>query len=52
VETITKDYDYWPMINVKLNGKIYPQPGILIKDPKTGKIISQQTKTIEAPTKK
>ncbi|MCL5031047.1 MAG: M24 family metallopeptidase [Bacteroidetes bacterium] len=51
-ETITKDYDYWPMINVKLNGKVYPQPGILIKDPKTGKIVTQKTQTIEAPSEK
>jgi antitoxin VapB len=39
-EVITKSKD-WPMINVELNGKIYPQPGILLKDASTGKIIEQ-----------
>ncbi|MHB1686744.1 MAG: M24 family metallopeptidase [Ignavibacteriaceae bacterium] len=52
VETVTRDYDYWPMINVKLNGKIYPQPGILIKDTKTGEIVTQKTQTIKAPSEK
>ena len=45
IEVITKSKD-WPMINIKLNDKIYPQPGILLKDAYTGKIIPQEIKTI------
>ncbi len=45
-EVLTKSKD-WPMINVELEGKTYPQPGILIKDPGTGEIISQTEKTIK-----
>ncbi len=45
VEVLTKSKD-WPMINVELDGKIYPQPDILIKDPHTGEIIKQEAKTI------
>lgn len=46
IEVITKSKD-WPMINIELNGKIYPQPGILLKDADTGEIIQQETKTIK-----
>lgn len=46
-EVITKSKN-WPMINVELNGKIYPQPGILLKEPGTGKIIVQPAVTVEA----
>lgn len=44
-EVVTKSKD-WPMINIELNGKIYPQPGILLKNPSTGKIIGQKGYTI------
>ncbi len=46
-EVITKSKN-WPMINVELYGKIYPQPAILLKDPQTGKIIDQPVVTINA----
>ncbi|MDO8550319.1 MAG: M24 family metallopeptidase [Ignavibacteria bacterium] len=46
IEVITKCKD-WPMINIELNGKIYPQPGILLKDADTGEIIQQEIKTIK-----
>lgn len=46
IEVLTKSKD-WPMINVDLNGKFYPQPSVLIKDPVTGKIIKQEAKTIK-----
>jgi Xaa-Pro dipeptidase len=46
IEVLTKSKN-WPMINVELDGKIYPQPDILIKDPGTGEIIKQQEKTIK-----
>lgn len=46
IEVLTK-YGNWPMINVELNGKIYPQPDILIKDPATGEIIKHDVKTIK-----
>ncbi|MBU2444972.1 MAG: M24 family metallopeptidase [Bacteroidetes bacterium] len=45
-EVVTKSKD-WPMINVELNSKIYPQPGILLKNPSTGKIIEQKDHTIK-----
>lgn len=45
-EVVTKSKD-WPMINVELNGKIYPQPGILLKNPPAGKIIEQKDYTIK-----
>ncbi len=45
-EVLTKAKD-WPMINVELEGKIYPQPGILIKDPVTGEIVKQEVETIK-----
>lgn len=44
-EVVTKSKD-WPMINVELNGKIYSQPGILLKNPSTGEIIEQKDYTI------
>ncbi|NIR64176.1 MAG: peptidase M24, partial [Aliifodinibius sp.] len=31
MEVVTRTGN-WPMIDVELNGKIYPQPGILIKE--------------------
>jgi hypothetical protein len=34
------------MIIVDLDGKTYPQPGILIRDPQTGNIIPQEEITI------
>ncbi|MFA3783294.1 M24 family metallopeptidase [Melioribacteraceae bacterium 4301-Me] len=46
VEVLTKAKD-WPMINVELNGKVYPQPDILIRDPKTGEIVSQPIKKVK-----
>ncbi len=45
-EVLTKSKG-WPMVNVELDGKIYPQPSILIKDPETGDIIEQNEKTIK-----
>lgn len=45
-EVLTK-VDNWPMINVELDGKVYPQPGILIKDPDSGEIIKQEVRTIK-----
>ncbi len=45
-EVLTKAKS-WPMINVELDGKIYPQPGILIKDPDSGDIVKQETETIK-----
>lgn len=42
IEVITKSAD-WPLINVEIDGKIYPQPSILIKDSLTGDIIKQET---------
>ncbi|MCK4753974.1 MAG: aminopeptidase P family N-terminal domain-containing protein [Calditrichia bacterium] len=45
IEVITQSGD-WPMIIVDLDGKTYPQPGILIRDPQTGKIIPQEEITI------
>lgn len=45
-EVITKSKD-WPMINVELNGKYFPQPGILLKNPSTGEIIEQKDHTIK-----
>ncbi len=46
IEVMTRAQD-WPMINVVLDGKTYPQPGILIKDPATGEIIKQEVETIK-----
>ncbi len=46
-EVITRS-ENWPMINVELNGKIYPQPAILLKDPGAGKIINQPPVTVKA----
>jgi len=46
IEVITKSKN-WPMINVELNGKEYPQPGILLKDASTGEILPQKIKTIK-----
>ncbi|NWF50830.1 MAG: M24 family metallopeptidase [Ignavibacteriaceae bacterium] len=46
-EVITKSED-WPMINVVLKGKSYPQPDILIRDEASGEIIKQEVRTIEA----
>ena len=46
IEVITKSKG-WPMINVELNGKIYPQPGILLIDSESGEIIPQEIKTIK-----
>jgi Xaa-Pro dipeptidase len=46
IEVLTRAQD-WPMINVVLDGKTYPQPGILIKDPATGEIIKQEVETIK-----
>ncbi len=40
-EVITKSKD-WPMLIVNLNGKKYPQPGILLRDKTSGKIIEQK----------
>jgi antitoxin VapB len=40
IEVITQSGD-WPMIIVDLDGKTYPQPGILIRDPQTCNIIPQ-----------
>ncbi len=45
IEVITQSGD-WPMIIVDLDGKTYPQPGILIRDPQTGNIIPQEEITI------
>ncbi|PKL79296.1 MAG: hypothetical protein CVV25_08615 [Ignavibacteriae bacterium HGW-Ignavibacteriae-4] len=39
-EVITKS-KAWPMIIVELNGIEYPQPGILIRDIKSGEIVEQ-----------
>ncbi|MCX6150925.1 MAG: M24 family metallopeptidase [Ignavibacteriales bacterium] len=41
VEVITKSKD-WPMLIVNLNGKKYLQPGILLVDKSSGKIIQQK----------
>lgn len=46
IEVLTKSKD-WPMINIELDGKVYPQPAILIKNPSTGEIVKQETKTIK-----
>jgi Xaa-Pro dipeptidase len=46
-EVITKS-EGWPMINVELNGKVYPQPAILVKDPSSGEIIEQKTTVVKA----
>jgi antitoxin VapB len=45
IEVITQSGD-WPMIFVDLDGKTYPQPGILTVDPQTGNIIPQEEITI------
>lgn len=45
-EVVTKTGN-WPNIIVKLNGKEYPQPSILIRDEATGKVIDKGDYTIE-----
>ncbi|NOX38202.1 MAG: M24 family metallopeptidase [Calditrichaeota bacterium] len=32
----------WPLINVHLNGKVYPQPAILVLDPETGAVLNEE----------
>lgn len=46
IEVVTNTGN-WPMIIVELNGKKYPQPAILIKDPNTGEVINQEDITIQ-----
>jgi len=38
----------WPMIIVKLNGKVYPQPGVLIRDVQSGNEVEQTNVEITA----
>lgn len=45
-DVVTKSPD-WPMIIVNLDGEKYPQPGILIRDPETGKVMEKEDYTIE-----
>jgi antitoxin VapB len=46
-EVVTTSKD-WPMINVELNGKIYPQPAILIRNEKTGEVIESEVISVKA----
>lgn len=45
-EVVTKTGN-WPNIIVKLNGKEYPQPSILIRDETSGEVIDKDDYTIE-----
>jgi antitoxin VapB len=47
IEVITKSKD-WPVINVELNGRTYPQPAILLRDAETGELLKQDAVTIKA----
>jgi antitoxin VapB len=44
--------DGWPMINVELNGKVYPQPAILQLDPSTFEVIPQDSLTVKPQAEK